>query len=618
MRQLTAFIVLKSRSVLACLLVLTIVGLNAKGTLTQGVQQQKYDVLITNGRVMDGTGNPWFSADIGIRDGVIVSVGELSGATAARLIDATGKSVTPGFIDLHSHADDVADGENSKGLRARDPKRRAAPNLVSQGATTVVVNQDGRSPFSIEDQRAQLEERSFGPNTVLLVGHNTIRALAMASNRKVAMEREEIRTMQREATEEEIERMRHLVWEGLKAGAYGVSAGLEYLPGRWSNTEEVAAVVEEIVPFGGVFICHERSSGTDPMWYFPSYGGDRPPTFLDNIVELIEVGESTGATVVATHIKARGAHFWGSGRAAVQMIERARARGVQIWADQYPYNTTGSDGSTRLIPSWVFGDRTGNFVRTRNKMNFASTLQQVLSDAETAKKLRTDIAHEIVRRGGAENIIVMDYPDSSFFGKTIYQLSQEFDLSAVDLAIKLQLEGFTNQRGGARLRGFSLSEIDVELYGAQAWTATASDAGITLPGDGPVHARFYGTFPRKIRKYALERKVISVEHAVRSATSLPAQILGFRNRGMIREGFYADLVVLDLDELRDTSTFFEPHQYADGIEYVFVNGEAVVDQGELTWALPGMIITPEDARRAPRLEPKNAARQTGEPKSTRR
>ncbi|MCG8605491.1 amidohydrolase family protein [bacterium] len=616
MRQPNPVITFGMYGALALSLIWTEFDLIAKESGFQSVEQQRYDILITTARVMDGTGNPWFSADIGIRDGVIVAVGKLSDASAVRIIEAKSKYVTPGFIDLHSHADDVADRGSTKGLRATDPKRRAAPNLVSQGATTVVVNQDGRSPYSIAEQRAQLEEMGFGPNTILLVGHNTIRAMAMASDPKAALVPEEISKMQREATVEEVERMRHLVWEGMKAGAYGVSAGLEYLPGRWSNTEEVVAVVEEMVPFGGVFICHERSSGTDPMWYFPSYGGDRPPSFLDNIVELIEVGERTGATVVATHIKARGAHFWGSGRAAVQMIERARKRGVQIWADQYPYNTTGSDGRTRLIPSWVFGNRTASFVRTEDKVNYAHSLQQVLNDAGTVKKMRADITHEIVRRGGAENIMVMDYPDSSFIGKTIAQLSKELELLTVDLAIKLQLDGFPDKRGGARLRGFSLSEIDVELYGAQAWTATASDAGIALPGDGAVHARFYGTFPRKIRKYALERKVISVEHAVRSATSLPAQILGFRNRGLIREGFHADLVVFDLDELRDTATFFEPHQYANGIEYVLVNGIPVVDRGELTWALPGTIITPDDAQQSPKVEPTD--RQTIEPKSTRK
>lgn len=559
----------------------------------------QFDILIKGGRVIDGTGNPWFYANIGIRNGVIVAVDKLEDAKANRVIDAKGKYVTPGFIDLHTHADDTREQEKSKGLRSPEKKRRAAPNLVSQGITTVVVNQDGRSPASIKQQRQELEESKFGPNAVLLVGHNSIRYFALAKNPKKEIDLAEIKNMQRYATEVEIEKMKKLVREGMEAGAYGVSSGLEYIPGRWSNTDEVVAVVKEIVPYGGVYITHERSSGSDPMWYFPSFGNEKQPTFLDNIVEVIEIADRTGATVVATHIKARGAHFWGSSHAAIQMIERARARGLRVWADQYPYNTSGSDGNTRLIPQWVIGQGISTFAPGSEKRNYAEAVQKVLADKTEAEKLKGDILHEYARRGGAENIIVMDYPDSSFIGKSLAQVSEELKISLVNLAIKLQLEGNQERRGGARLRGFSMSEMDVEAYGAQPWTATASDAGIALPGDGPVHARFYGTFPRKIRKYALERGIISVEDAVRAGTSLPAQILGFRNRGMIREGFYADIVVFDLDEIRDTATFFEPHQYAEGIEQVLVNGEFLVEDGELTWALPGVIITPEDGRRGP-------------------
>ncbi|MFQ5674967.1 MAG: amidohydrolase family protein, partial [bacterium] len=379
----------------------------------------------------------------------------------------------------------------------------------------------------------------------------------------------------------------------------GVSAGLEYVPGRWSNTDEVVAVVKEIVPYGGVYIEHERSSGSDPMWYFPSFGNEKQPTFLDNIVEIIEIAERTGATVVATHIKARGANFWGSSHAAIQLIKRARARGLRVWADQYPYNTSGSDGNTRLIPQWVAGEEISTFAPRSEEKNYADAVRTVLKSSSKSENLKADVLHEYARRGGPENIMVMDYPDSSFIGKTLAGLSKELNLTLFDLAIKLQLEGDPKRRGGARLRAFSMSEMDVEAYGAQPWCATASDAGIALPEDGPVHARFYGTFPRKIRKYALERGILSVEDAVRAATSLPAQILGFRNRGLLREGFYADVVVFDLNEIRDTATFFEPHQYAKGIEQVLVSGQFLVKDGELTWALPGVVITPEDGRRPP-------------------
>jgi len=204
-----------------------------------------------------------------------------------------------------------------------------------------------------------------------------------------------------------------------------------------------------------------------------------------------------------------------------------------------------------------------------------------------------DIQHEIARRGGAEQVIVMDYPDASYVGKSIGQLAEVNEISHVDMAIKLQLEGYANRRGGARTRGFSLSEYDIEPYAAQPWTATATDGWINLPEDGPTHTRVYGTYPRKIRRYALDRGLISVGNAVRSSTSLPAQILGLENRGMVKQGYFADLVVLDLNELRDNSTFFEPHQYPSGVHFVFINGTLVVDSGELTWTLPGVVITPQ-------------------------
>ncbi|MDQ7052831.1 MAG: amidohydrolase family protein [candidate division KSB1 bacterium] len=186
---------------------------------------------------------------------------------------------------------------------------------------------------------------------------------------------------------------------------------------------------------------------------------------------------------------------------------------------------------------------------------------------------------------------MFEYPDSSFIGRSLAELAGRFGVSPVDMAIKIQLEGDASRPGGARIRGFSMWEGDIEAYMRQPWTATCTDGAIALPEDGPVHARFYGTFPRKIRRYALERKAITLENAIRSSTSLPAQILGLRDRGMIREGFWADIAILNLDAIRDRATFFEPHQYPEGVEYVLVNGQFVVKKGKLTWALPGKVLT---------------------------
>lgn len=544
-------------------------GIAAQDPGAAGGVGQRFDTIIMGGVVLDGSGNPSFRADVGITDGRIIAVGSLPAATAERVIDANGRVVAPGFIDIHSHADEV----NRTGLRDPDPRRRSAPNLVTQGITTVVVNQDGRSPWPIGEQREAIERLKIGPNAMLLVGHGAVRRQVMGDD------------FRRPATAAEIEQMRALVRQALDEGAVGISAGLEYVPGRWSTTDEVAALVGEIVPYRGVYISHERSEGADPMWYWPSQHEPDPPTLIDAVRETIEIGERTGAVVVASHIKAKGAHYWGTGLEVIELIDQARARGVQVYADQYPYDTSGSDGSTVLIPDWVFAGA------GRDVADLRPRLEAVLADPSRAAALRQDIAHEIRRRGGEDKIMVFDYPDSTYVGKTLGELAGARGIEPVEMAIALQREGYPDRRGGARTRGFSLSEQDIEAYAAKPWVATATDGGIALPDDGPgTHARFYGTFPRKIRHYALDRGVIALEDAVRSATSLPAQILGLDDRGWIREGLAADIVVFDVERIRDTATFFEPHQYAEGVDYVLVNGELVVDNGEPTQALPGTVI----------------------------
>ena len=574
------------RLVLALLAVLMMIpdALTAQAggaTAVHTAASEPFDILITGGRVVDGTGNPWFYADVGLRDGRIAAVGRLAGGRAERVIDARGLVVAPGFIDLHSHADDGARAEG--GFRDQDPRRRAAPNVVAQGVTTVVVNQDGRSPWPVREQKAFLEANGIGPNTLLLVGHGTVRRLVMGDD------------FRRAATPVEVERMRALVRQAMEEGASGVSAGLEYVPGRWSTTDEVAALVEEVVPWRGVYISHERAEGQDPMWYWPSQDEPGPPNLLDAVRETIEIGERTGATVVASHIKAKGANYWGSSHAAIQLIERARARGVDVWADQYPYSTSGTDGNTVLIPTWARRYDRWTAANSRGERpDYAAVLREVLADDEAARKLRRDIEHEIARRGGAENVVVFDYPDPEIVGMSLAEIAAARGLTPVEAAIRLQLEGDRHRAGGGRMRGFSMSEYDMEAFAAMPWVATASDGGIALPEDGPaVHARYYGTFPRKIRHYALDRGVLSLEDAIRSMTSLPAQILGLRDRGLLREAMAGDVVIFDPDEIRDNATFFEPHQYPSGIEFVLVGGEFVVDGGELTWKLPGTVITPE-------------------------
>jgi N-acyl-D-amino-acid deacylase len=496
----------------------------------------------------------------------------LEGATATRVIDAAGRYVSPGFIDIHSHADDGSARIGEETIRTDSLHRKAAPNVVSQGVTTVVVNHDGRSPWPIRDQRALLERQGVGPNVAMMVGHGTVRGRVMGDD------------FRRPATVAEVQQMRSLVRQALDEGAVGMSAGLEYVPGRWSTTDEVASLAEELRPFDGVYISHERSEGADPMWFWPSQDEPGPPTLQDAIMETIEIGRRSGARVVASHIKAKGAHYWGSSGSAIQLIQRARNEGVRIYADQYPYATSGSDGNTVLIPGWATGSGGGGGASP------AEALRRTLADPVTEAQLRRDIEHEIRRRGGADRVVVFEYPREEYVGKNLQELADERGVDPVQMAIDLQLEGDPSRRGGGRMRGFSLSEIDVEAYAAQPWVATASDGGIAVPADGSVHPRFYGTFPRKIRQYALTAEALSVEAAIRSQTSLPARIMGLRDRGEIREGYWADLVVFDLETIADQATFFEPHAHATGIDHVIVNGAFVVQNGEILYALPGKVI----------------------------
>jgi len=532
-----------------------------------------FDLLLRGGRVLDGTGNPWFLADIGVKDGRIVAVGLLEGATAEEVIDATGRYVSPGFIDIHSHADDGSADIGEATIRTDSLHRKATPNVVSQGVTTVVVNHDGRSPWPIRDQSALLESQRVGPNVMLMVGHGTVRRQVLGDDYR------------RPSTDAEIQEMKALVRQALEEGAVGMSAGLEYTPGRWSTTAEVARMAEELVPFDGVYISHQRSEGADPMWYWPSQDDPGPPTLQDAILETIEIGRRSGARVVASHIKAKGAHFWGSSGSAIQLIERARAEGVRVFADQYPYATSGSDGSTVLIPRWA----------TRSPGDDgpgpAEMLRRNLEDPDREAMVRQDIAHEIRRRGGADRVVVFEYPREEWVGLSLQEIADERGVDAVQMAIELALEGDPDRRGGGRLRGFSMSEIDVERYAAQTWVATASDGGIAIPEDGSVHPRYYGTFPRKIRHYAITAEALSVEAAIRSQTSLPARIMGLQDRGQIRVGSWADLVVFDMETIADRATFFEPHQHARGIDHVIVNGELVVRDGEILYRLPGKLIT---------------------------
>jgi N-acyl-D-amino-acid deacylase len=540
----------------------------------QTAAQQQYDLIIKNGRVLDGSGNPWFYADVAVKDGRIAAVGSLQVATASRTIDAAGQYVVPGFIDIHSHAD--------QGLAA--DRTKTNPNKITQGITTVVVNQDGRSPhWPIAKQQETYERGGIGTNAVLLVGHGTVRQMAMKND------------FQRAATKDEIEEMKRLAKQAMEEGAMGMSAGLEYVPGRWSTTDEVVEVARVVAQYGGFYISHQRSEGRDPMWKNAS---DPTPAvdMLQSVKETIDIGERARLTVVASHLKAKGASYWGSSYAATRLIADARGRGVAVYADQYPYPTTGTDGETVLIPLWALvdegaatGGQLGQLQRPdpkKLKTNFARRLD----DPAQRQKIVMDIEHEIDRRGGAENIVVYEFSRPEYVERSLGDIALARNETPLQTAIWMQLNGL-DRAGGARMRGFSLSEYDLDHIMQQEFTATCSDAFTVAVGDGIPHPRHYGAFPRKIRRYVFERGIISLPFAVRSMTSLSAQIVGLKDRGLLKEGYWADITIFNPETIRDRSTYTDPHQHSEGITHVLVNGVPVIDGGTMTGRLPGKVLT---------------------------
>ena len=362
---------------------------------------------------------------------------------------------------------------------------RHAPNVVAQGITLVVVNQDGRSPrWPIRDQKALYEKQGIGPNAALMVGHGTLRSRVMQQRDNQL------------ATDADIQAMQKLVDEGMADGAFGLSTGLEYNPGRFSETREVVALTRMVKPYGGFYISHERSEGADPMWKVKS---DPTPfvSLLEAVNETITIGRETGVPVVASHLKAKGASYWGSSQAATRLIREAREQGLEVYADQYPYETSGTDGSTVLIPGWAIsaaGDGTADQIeggggggrggRGGGGAAIKERFKKRLGNDEDVRKIRMDIAHEIDRRGGASRIIINAYPDPKYVGKSLQFVADDLKMSPLDAAIWLQLNG-ADRAGGASMRGFSLSEIDLDHIMQQEFTATCTDGGIVALGRWP-------------------------------------------------------------------------------------------------------------------------------------
>ena len=500
---------------------------------------EPYDLLILDGRVLDGSGNPWIRADIGIRDERIAAIGRLTGATAARTIDAADRYVAPGFIDAHSHA--------ASGL-ARPELSQGQP-LLAQGVTTIVANPDGGGPLDLAGQRATLEGQGIGVNVALLIGHNTVRTAVLGAD-------------ERAPTDGELEEMQALVRQGMEDGAFGLSSGLFYAPGSYAATEEVIALARIAGEYGGLYTSHIRDEGNY------SAGG-----LLAAVDEVIRIAEEGGLTGVVTHMKALGPDSWGLSVAATTHIDAARRRGIAVFADQYPYEASSTSLSAALVPRWAHegGDE---------------ALVARIEDPDVRARMLAEVTENLARRGGPASIVVARYePDPSLEGQTLEDIAEARGAKPEDAALELIAAGSVS------IVSFNMSEDDIEHIMRQPYTMTSSDGGLVAMGEGRPHPRNNGAFARKIARYVNERGTIGLEFAVRATTSLPASVFGMTDRGVIREGAWADILVFDPAAVRDTATYTDPHRLAEGMSFVIVNGTLVVDEGRFTDARPGRVLT---------------------------
>lgn len=502
-----------------------------------GALAQDYDLLLRGGRIVDGTGNPWFRADVALRGDRIAAIGDLADATANAVLDVTDLVVAPGFIDTHSHA--------GPGLATADLSH--AEPLLAQGITTVFVNPDGGGEVDIAAQRDALLVDGLGVHVAQFVPHGVVRAavLGMAD---------------RAPTASELDAMRSLVREGMAAGAWGLSSGPFYAPGSFASTDELVALASEAAAYGGAYQSHVRDEA------------DYSVGLIAALDEVITISREAGLPGVHTHVKALGPSVWGFAGAIVARIERARAAGVEVYTDQYPYLASATSLGAALLPRWAqAGGRDALLARLDNDVDSA--------------RIRAAMVENLARRGGAARIQFRRVEsDPALEGRSLAEVADAWRQTPVEAALRLVAAG------EAGIVSFNMDERDVRTLMRQPWTMTSSDGGLVPMGEGVPHPRNYGTFPHKLRRYVFEEGVLTLEEAVRSMTSLPAQVYRMPDRGRLIPGGIADIVVLDPDAITDRATFTDPHRLSEGVVQLFVAGQRAVADGRFTGTRTGRVV----------------------------
>lgn len=497
---------------------------------------QKYDLLLINGEIYDGQGTGPFTGDIGIVGDKIVAIGDLENAKSAVVIDATGLAISPGFIDMHTHLEPLME-------------LPMAESLLRQGATFALGGPDGGGPWPFDSYLDSLDHIGLGINVGYLVGHNTLRKQVMGME-------------DRKPTEDELNLMKSYVNEGMDAGAFGISTGLKYLPGTFSELEEVVELSKMASAKGGIYTSHLREEGLG---------------LIDAVKEALVISREASIPVVLTHHKAIGVKMWGQSSKTLAMVDSARNAGLDIMMDQYPYAASHT-GISILIPSWALE---GNEFETR-------VADPVLKDS-----IKAGIIFNILNDRGGSDLRRIQFSRVSWKkeleGKTLQDwLEMEGMEPSMDNGAELVIQAQLN--GGTGTIYHAMDEKDVENIMKHPMTMVGSDGRLSSPGDGHPHPRAYGTFPRILGHYVRELKVLSLPEAIHKMTGLSANRLGLKNRGFIKEGYFADITIFDPKTVIDQSTFTAPHQYPEGIEYVIVNGKIEVSEGELTGISNGRVI----------------------------
>lgn len=505
----------------------------------------EFDIIIKNGTIVDGLGAKPIRADIGIFQGKIKTIGSLQEKKAKKVIDAANLMVCPGFIDLHTHTD--------RGI-VDQPE---AHNYIRQGVTTVIGGNCGGSKFPIGEFLKKVEEKKIAINFCTLVGHNTIREKVMGN-------------ADREPSEEELVEMKKMVEQAMQEGAVGISTGLKYIPGAYAKTDEVIELAKVVQQYNGFYATHMREEGQG---------------ILEAVQETIEIGKSAQIPVQISHHKITSVDRWGDSEKTLGMVDNARKAGIDVTLDQYPYPAT-STGLTVLFPSWALE---GDSKQRIERWNDEKIKPQII------EKIMYNIQHD---RGGNDlnRILIARYtPEPELEGLTIAQILEKKGIpvtlkAGAELIVQLQLRGMAGEKEQVSAIYFCLDDADIERIMKHPMVSHASDGGITKLNVGKPHPRNYGTFPRVLRLYVREKGILTFEEAIRKMTSLPASRLGLTERGCIKEGCYADIVILDPDIVSDTATWKNPHSYPIGISYVLVNGQLVVENNKFPGVYPGKVI----------------------------